>query len=178
MKVKTPATLEDLMRMPEDGYKYELVDGEIIASPTGVYHSAVSAQIIHLLKSFLEEHPMGTVMTPDVGINFPGGNLRSPDVTFVKTEKLPGGLPPRGFGDFVPDLAVEVLSPSDNRREMADKIGEYIECGVPLIWLVDPDDKSVTIFRSLTDVQRLESSDTISGEPVLPGFSCPVSRFF
>ena len=87
-------------------------------------------------------------------------------------------MPPRGFGDFVPDLAVEVLSPSDAQREVADKIGEYLQCGVPIVWLVDPDSKSVTVFRSLTDVRRLESSDTISAEPVLPGFSCRVSQFF
>jgi|SRR5437867_9589215 len=178
MKVKSPATLEDLMQMPEDGRKYELVDGEIIASPTGVYHSAVSSKIIHLLMAFLEKAPMGIVMTPDVGIYLPGGNLRSPDVSFVRAEKLPGGVPPRGFGDFVPDLAVEVLSPSDAQREVADKIGEYLQCGVPIVWLVDPDSKSVTVFRSLTDVRRLESSDTISAEPVLPGFSCRVSQFF
>ena len=130
------------------------------------------------LMAFLEKAPMGIVMTPDVGIYLPGGNLRSPDVSFVRAEKLPGGVPPRGFGDFVPDLAVEVLSPSDAQREVADKIGEYLQCGVPIVWLVDPDSKSVTVFRSLTDVRRLESSDTISAEPVLPGFSCRVSQFF
>jgi len=178
MKVKSPATVDDLMRMPEDGYKYELVDGSIIASPTGMYHSAVSARISHLLQAFLEEHPLGAVFSADVGIRLPGGNIRSPDVTFVKVEKLPGGTPPAGYGDLVPDLAVGVLSPSDRARSVADKIGEYLEWGVPLVWLVDPAVKGVTVFRSLTDVQKLEAADTITAEPVLPGFSCPVSRFF
>lgn len=166
------------MRMPDDGYKYELVDSEIIASPTGVYHSVVSARISYLLQAYLENHPIGTVMSADVGIRLPDGNVRSPDVSFVRTEKLPDGVPPHSYGDFVPDLVVEVLSPSDNSREVADKIGEYLQCGVPLVWLVDPDRKSLTVFRSLTDVQKLEATDTITADPVLPGFDCPLSRFF
>jgi Uma2 family endonuclease len=73
---------------------------------------------------------------------------------------------------------VEVLSPGDSAREVADKIGEYLECGVPLVWLVDPKAKTVTVYRTLTDARRLSSEDILSAEPVLPGFSCRVSEFF
>jgi Uma2 family endonuclease len=178
VKVKSPATEEDLARMPDDGYKYELVDGAIVASPSGYYHSVVAGRILHLLEGYLETDPVGTVGTPDAGIRLPNGNLRSPDVTFVRDEKLPGGVPPYTFGDFVPDLAVEVLSPSDSEREVADKIGEYFSCGVPLVWLVDPPSRTVVVFRSLTDSRKLQASDVITGDPVLPGFSCLVSLFF
>jgi Uma2 family endonuclease len=164
--------------MPDDGYKYELVDGEIIASPSGVYSSAVATRISYLLQMYTDKNPVGLVMGADVGIRLPDGNVRSPDVSVVRMEKLPGGKPPRSFGAFAPDLAVEVLSPSDSPRLVADKIGEYLQCGVSLVWLVDPDAKSVTIFRSLTDVRSLQSGDTITADPVLPGFSCAVERFF
>ncbi len=178
MIMKSPATEDDLLKMPDDGYKYELVDGEIIASPSGVYSSAVAIRISHFLQMYTEKNPVGLVMGADVGIRLPDGNVRSPDVSVVRIEKLSDGKPPRTFGAFVPDLAVEVLSPSDSHRLVADKIGEYLQWGVSLVWLVDPDTKSVTVFRSLTDVQNLKSVDKITADPVLPGFSCTVDRFF
>ena len=178
MKVKGSATIEDLLQMPEDGYKYELVDGEIVASPTGMYHSEVSARIIHLIQQALDRSPIGKVYSSDVGIHLPDGNVRSPDVCFVRTEKLPAGKSPDSFGQMIPDLVVEVLSPSDIPRRIADKIGEYLGHGVPLVWLVNPEESTVTVYRSITDTRRLESTDVISGDPILPGFSCPVSRFF
>jgi Uma2 family endonuclease len=178
MKVKSPATLEDLMKMPKDGYKYELVDGAIVASPTGMYHSEVGARISHILQKFLDETPLGRIYGSDVGIQLPDGNLRSPDSCFVSAGKLPGGKSPVTFGELVPDLVVEVLSPGDSAREVADKIGEYLECGVPLVWLVDPKAKTVTVYRTLTDARRLSSEDILTAEPVLPGFSCRVSQFF
>jgi Uma2 family endonuclease len=178
MRIKSPATEEDLLQMPDDGFKYELVDGEIIASPSGFYSSAVAARISHLLQMYTDNNPVGLVAGADAGIRLPDGNVRSPDVSVVRIEKLPDGKPPRTFGAFAPDLAVEVLSPSDSHRLIADKIGEYLQCGVSLVWLVDPDAKSVTVFRSLTDVQNLKSGDTITADPVLTGFSCTVDRFF
>ncbi len=178
MVVKSPATEDDLLQMPDDGYKYELVDGEIIASPSGLYSSAVAARISHLLQMYTDNNPVGLVLGADVGIRLPDGNVRSPDVSVVKMEKLPDGKPPRTFGAFAPDLAVEVLSPSDSHRLVADKIGEYLQCGVSLVWLVDPEARIVTVFRSLTDVQTLKSKDAITADPVLPGFSFTVDGFF
>lgn len=178
MKVKSPATIDDLLQMPKDGNKYELVDGEIVVSPCGMRSSEVASNINTLLGTFVKRHRLGKVYSANVGIRFPNGNVRSPDVTFVSTAKLPGGKSPESFGDIVPDLVVEVLSPGDSLREVADKIGEYLESGVPLVWLADPQQKAVTAYRSLTDTQRFASTDPITGDPVLPGFSCRVSEFF
>jgi Uma2 family endonuclease len=178
MRLNNAATVADLLRMPEDGRKYELVDGEIHVTPSGMRHSEIALQIAYLLKCFLEQSPVGKVYTTDVGIQLPDGNVRSPDVCFVRTEKLPGGESPETFGELVPDLVVEVLSPTDNPRLVADKIGEYIQCGVPPVWLVDPKQKTVTVFRSLTDARQLTSTETITGEPILPGFTCKIARFF
>jgi len=176
--VKSPATIDDLIAMPEDGNKYELVDGTIIASPAGMYHSEISVRIAYLIQIFLDRSPLGRVYGSDAGIRLPDGNVRSPDVCFVRMEKLSEGKSPDTFGALVPDLAVEVLSPSDRPREVADKVGEYLECGVPLVWLVAPREKSVTVYRSLTDTERLSADDTLKGDPVLPGFSCPVAKLF
>jgi Uma2 family endonuclease len=178
MKPRGRATVEDLLKMPEDGQKYELVDGEIVVSPTGLIHSEVAAKIIHMIATFLDDHPIGKVFTPDVGIWLANGNLRSPDVTFVRNERLPQGKTPDTFGECVPDLTVEVLSPGDKPKRVGEKIGEFLENGVPIVWLVDPARKTVTEFRSLSESKLFSGDDTIHAEPVLPGFSCKISRFF
>jgi Uma2 family endonuclease len=99
-------------------------------------------------------------------------------VTYVCNEKLPNGESPDSFGELVPDLAVEVLSPNDSLTEVGRKIGEFLQCGVPIVWLVDPVRKTVTAYRSLSEIQQYSSEDWITAEPILPGFSCMVSRFF
>jgi Uma2 family endonuclease len=178
VKPRGTATIDDLLQTPEDGRKYELVDGEILVSPAGVRHSEVAGRILYVIATYLDESPIGKVLTPDVGIRLPNGNVRSPDVTFVRNDKLPDGQSPETFGEFVPDLAVDVLSPHDSMRQVAAKIGEFLECGVPLVWLVDPAQCTVTVYRSLSDATRLGLDDRIDAAGVLPGFSSPISAFF
>ena len=178
MKIQKPATVADLLRMPKDGRLYELVDGEILVSPAGMRHSEVAGKIFDSVATFLEKHPIGKASTENVGISLTHGNVRSPDVTFVRNEKLPDGKSPEGFGELVPDFAVEVLSPNDSLTQVGRKIGEFLECGVPLVWLVDPKRETVTAYRSLSETQHYTASETITAEPVLPGFSCNVSKFF
>jgi Uma2 family endonuclease len=178
MSIRGNATVQDLLNTPKDGRKYELVDGEILVSPAGMRHSEIASRILGLIWQFLEKNPIGKVYTPDVGIALPNGNVRSPDVTYVSLAKLPGGRSPETFGEVIPDLAVEVLSPSDSLRELGRKIGEFLENGVPLVWLVDPKRETVTVYRSFSETEQLGAGDTITAEPVLPGFSVQVSRFF
>jgi Uma2 family endonuclease len=115
---------------------------------------------------------------PDLGVWLSNGNLRSPDITFVRNEKLPKEEDQHKFAEFVPDLAVEVLSPSDRPGFVSEKIREFLANGVPIVWLVDPAQKTVTEYRSKSAVKLYSGNDIISAEPILPGFSCPVSRFF
>jgi Uma2 family endonuclease len=114
----------------------------------------------------------------NVGIVLPNGNVRSPDMTFVRKEKLPEGRSPESFGRLIPDLTVEVLSPGDSAAFVGQKIGEYLECGVPLVWLADPAQQTVTIYRSLTQTERLAGNDIVTADPVLPGFTVPIAEFF
>ena len=87
-------------------------------------------------------------------------------------------MSPKGFGELVPDLAVEVLSPNGSLKEMSREIGEFLDCGVPIVWVVDPSRETVTVYRSLSEIVQYSSKETITAEPVLPGFSCNVSKFF
>jgi Uma2 family endonuclease len=178
MKLKSPATIDDLLQCPKDGRKYELVDGSIVVSPAGFYHAVIVGRIVHILATFLEENPIGQVCGDNLGINFPNGNLRSPDVTFVRNDKVPTGKAAEAFANFIPDLAVEVLSPHDSLKEVGEKIGEFLDCGVPLVWVVDPARETVTVYRSLSQTEQLHSKDIITAEGILPGFSSSVSRFF
>jgi Uma2 family endonuclease len=176
--IRGTATIDDLLKTPKDGFKFELVDGEILMSPCGMWGSEVTLNIASLIRDYLRQHPIGKVYSSDVGIQLPSGNVRSPDVTFVSNDKLPDGRSPRAFGELIPDLVVEVLSPRDSASEMGRKIGEYIENGVPLVWLVDAERQTVTIYRSLTDAERRTTADRITAEPILPGFSADIRMFF
>ena len=178
MKLKGPATVEDLIQTPKDGLKYELVDGEIVVSPAGMRHSAVALKIAAAILNFVRPRSLGEVYTADAGIILPNGNVRSPDVTFVRTSKLPGGQSPESYGALVPDLVVEVLSPNDDLRTVEAKIVEYFENGVPLVWLVDPATESLTAYTSITETERFLSHNTLTAKSILPGFSCLVADFF
>ena len=177
-ETKSRLTAEDLLRMPEDGRKYELIDGELLVSPAGLRHERIGVKIAFLLTAFVAPRDLGEVYGSSAGYKLPNGDLLSPDVSFVRRERLPGGKTPKGFGEFLPDLVVEILSPGDNPREVLTKVGIYLSNGVPMLLLVDPDEETVAVYRSLTNVKVLRGDDVWSGEEVIPGFRCLVKHFF
>jgi len=166
------ATEEDLLAMPQDGHKYELVDGEIRMSPTGNRHGVVIAQLAALLVQFVKPRRLGYVIAGDAGFRLPSKNVRCPDVSFVATGRFPDEKVPDDFGDLAPDLAVEVLSPHDRPRHVLDKVGEYLEAGVRLIWVIDPRAARAVVYRSLSDVRELAADGEFDGGDVVPGFRC------
>ena len=165
-------TEEDLLAMPDDGHKYELVDGEIRMIPNGGRHGVVEAQLVALLVPFVKQHRLGHVTCGDAGFRLPSKNIRSPDVGFVASGRFPEDKVPDDFGDLAPDLAVEVLSPHDRPRHVLDKVGEYLEAGVRLVWVIDPRKQCAVVYRSLSDVQELGPDSVLDGEDVVPGFKC------
>jgi Uma2 family endonuclease len=172
--VATPAraTEDDLRAMPEDGRKYELVDGQIVVSPAGYRHGLVSVRLSARLASFAESQGLGDVLDSSTGFRLPGGNVRSPDVAFVRAGRVDVATLPDGYPPLVPDLVVEVLSPEDRPRALLDKVGEYLQAGVRLVWVVDPRSMRAAIYRSLTDVREIDADGFLDGEDVLPMFRC------
>lgn len=166
-----PATEADLLETPRDGRKYELVDGEIRVSPAGGRHGEVCVALVVRLAGFVKEHRLGHVFDPSTGFRLPSGNVRSPDVSFVAAGRFAGPVP-AGFSDIPPDLAVEVLSPEDSQRQVLDKVGEYLEAAVPLVWIVDPNRERAAVYRSLTDVRHIGPGDVLDADPVVAGFRC------
>jgi Uma2 family endonuclease len=166
------ATEQDLLATPRDGQKYELVDGQIRVSPAGARHGHVCVELILRLGAFVKEQGLGFVFDSSTGFRLPNGNVRLPDVAFVARGRLEGDLVPEDFCPLPPDLAVEVLCPGDRPRFVLDKIGEYLEAGVPLVWVIDPRRSSAVVYRSLSQVRELRPDDLLDGEDVLPGFRC------
>ncbi len=164
------ATEADLLRMPSDGWKYELVDGEIRMSPAGARHGQVCVRLVLRLGTFVEGRHLGYVFDSSTGFRFPGGNVRLPDVRFVARGRFEAEKVPEGFGDVVPDLVVEVLSPDDRPRDVLDKVGEYLQAGVRLVWVVDPRRERAVAYRSLTDVVNIGLDDFLDAAEVVPGF--------
>jgi Uma2 family endonuclease len=166
-----PSTDEELLRLPRDGNKYELVDGEIRVSPAGLRHERVVARLFLRLAQFVEERGLGDVLGSNLLYVLPSGNRRGPDVSFVAAGRL-APLAEAVFPELAPDLAVEVLSPGDVPRQVLDKVGEYLEAGVRLVWVIDPAERTAAVYRSTTDVRRLDESDELDGEDVVAGFAC------
>jgi Uma2 family endonuclease len=146
------------------------VDGEIRVSPAGTRHGQVIIHLTLQLAPFVNQHGLGHVFESSTGFRLPGGNVRSPDVSFVRMGRFTNERPPEDFPDLAPDLAVEVLSPGDSPRYVLDKVGEYLQAGVRLVWVIDPRRERAAVYRSLTDVTELRPGDAFDGEDVVPGF--------
>jgi Uma2 family endonuclease len=172
------ATEEDLRNTPDDGI-YELVDGEIRRmSLAGGTHGKTSMALVVRLGSHVEQQRLGHVFGPDTGHRLPSGNVRCPDVSFVRAGRFPDEVVPTDWVNLPPDLAVEVVSPNDRLRWILDKVGEYLEAGVRLVWVIDPQKRRATAYRSLLEVRELGSEDHLDGEDVVPGFRCRLGELF
>ena len=176
-----PMTAEEffLSEEFEDG-KYELVKGEIeFMPPPGLRHGEVQTNIAFAIKTFLKAHRIGRVVTESGAITERDPDtVRGPDVSFYSAERLPFGVEVVAYHDLPPDLCVEVRSPSDTKTELRAKAQEYLAGGVKLVWIVDPSDRTVTVFTEPTKSTVLNADATLTAESLLPGFSCKVDEFF
>lgn len=176
-------TAEEFSRLPNppDGSKQELVKGEIVTMPPpGFEHGDIQLTIGSLLKQFVRAQGLGRV-TVESGVKTEQGpdTVRGPDIAFWSKERLPLDQPrPKGYPDVAPDLCAEVLSPSNRLGQIRDKIQEYFARGVRMVWIVDPEDHTVRVYRSPDEGRIFHEKATLSGEDVLPGFSCLVAEFF
>jgi Uma2 family endonuclease len=179
-ETKTHYTPEDLLSMP-DGKSYELVDGRLVEQNMGAESSWIGGRLHSRLDQFCEEHRLGWTLPADSGYQcFPHGHglVRRPDVSFIRAGRLPGGILPKGFIRIPPDLAVEVVSPNDLAYQLEQKLDDYQKAGVPLVWVIYPENRTVFIRRSKGTVTRLHQDDELSGEEVIPGFRCQVRSLF
>jgi Uma2 family endonuclease len=182
MSTATYVTADELLALPTGtGIRYELVAGELRVLPaSGWRHGGVAANIAALLGPFIREHKLGRGFGAETGFLLKRNpdTVRAPDFAFSAKDNLPEAEPAEAFWPGAPDLAVEVLSPGDMTGEVDEKIEEWLASGCAAVWVVDPKLQTVTIYRSMTNVVVKTASETLQGDPVVPGFSCAVDEFF
>ncbi|MGA2439342.1 MAG: Uma2 family endonuclease [Tepidisphaeraceae bacterium] len=174
------ATEADVVRLDDhQDILCELIDGTLVEKTMGYEESAVAMLIGHILLSFVVPRKLG-IVTGEAGMmRILARRVRIPDVAFVSFDRLPGRKAPAGpIPDLAPDLAVEVLSDSNTRREMENKLHEYFTAGTKLVWYVDIKTKSVEVYTSPAQITRLTGGDVLGGGEVLPGFEIAVSKLF
>lgn len=172
-------TEESLMSLPDNGNKYEIVKGKLKMNPAGFEHESIGARLISALEKFVRENKLGIVCGSSAGYWMKSGNFRSPDVSFVGKERLKGfKRPPKGFFKGAPDLAVEILSPSDTVEGLHEKIVEYFNNGSHLVWVINPEEQIVLIYHTQQPEKLLRKEDNLYGEDIVPGFSLSVSDLF
>ena len=177
MVTKTLLTGEDLLRMPDDGKRYELIRGELIEmTPPGETHGKCAARIGRLVDEFVEENDLGTVgVESGFYLERNPDTVRGPDVWFISKDRLDPDTEIEGYCEIAPDLAVEIVSPNDTYTEVTEKVEEYLRAGVRLVWVVDPKSRTVTLYPGAHTIKK---ENLLTGGEVLPGFSVPISRLF
>lgn len=174
------STEEELWELSQDGYRFELLDGELRPMPpTGAEHGARTMTLSAFVAAFVIQNNLGVCFGAETGFRLSENpvTVLAPDFAFVRAARLPDVLP-KGFLPVVPDLVLEVRSPGDRAAEVADKIGRWLEAGTLFVWELNPRTKKLTVFRPDVPALELGVGDTLDAEPLLPNWSLPLNRIF
>ena len=172
--LETDMTLEDFIKSDLEGYEY--AKGKLIPmAPPTMEHGEISMNLSFLLGLHVRENQLGRVYPADTDFKL-GERLVKPDIAFVSTARLPENR--RQVSPVAPDLAVEVVSPTDIQYRVIEKAFAYLDAGTRLVWVIEPIGQTVTAYRSKIDIKVLTSEDTLTGEDVVEGFSCQVAQLF
>lgn len=179
MIAQPPVSVDEFyqfIQLPENTDKrYELIAGEIVEVVSSNRSSGLASRFIYHLYGFAESHDLGHVTAPDGGYQF-AGEQYIPDVAYISYERLPE-LTDDAYYAEPPELVVEVISPTDSQRKIMVKVGNYLAVGTT-VWVVYPDDQVVHVYVPGEKVRILTKTDTLLGDPVLPGFELPLDRIF
>jgi Uma2 family endonuclease len=168
-----------LMPNPPDGSKQELVRGMVVTMPPLTFSRGLcKANVGFALLTYAKTTMRGrAVFSTGIITGTDPDTVRGPDVMYWSFERLPIEQTPKGYPEVVPDLCVEILS-SERQHGSNDKIREYFTSGAKMVWIVDPEERTVTVYRRPGDGRILWDDATLTGEEVLPGFSCAVADLF
>jgi len=174
------ATERDLIQiLRKTDHLYELVDGVLVEKSMGFTEDQVAQRLGYLFQDYLQSHDLGLVVGAGGGIRLMPRLVRLPDLLFVRWEQLPGRKTPRDpFPDLAPDLAVEVLSEGNTKKERERKLSDYFFNGVRLVWFIDPPKRTVTVYTAPDQPHLLSEDQTLDGGDVLPGLAIPLRKIF
>ena len=174
-------TAEELLQQPDDGFRYELVKGELVKmAPAGSEHGKLAMRVGWRLAQHVESQNLGNVYAAETGFQLASNpdTVRAPDVAFVRQERVAEAGEVRGFWPGAPDLAVEVVSPGDTYAEVEDKVLDWLDAGTLMVAVVNPRQRTVTIYRSRADIVILTRDDLLDGNNVVPGWILPIRELF
>ena len=174
-------TAEDLLRLSSEGVRGELIRGVLHETmSTGQRHGKIVSKLVFRLMLHVEPQRLGTVVCSDSGVLLEHNpdSVREPDVAFTSVERQPLGTVRDGYALVVPDLVVEVVSPSDKERDVLQKAEMWLSFGVRLVWVVRPETRTVDVHRMGAPIVTLDDTQSLDGLDVLPGFSCPLTDIF
>ncbi len=173
-------TAQDVERISLPGKVTELIRGHLVVrEPPGTRHGVIAATLTYYVSDFARRHELGVVLAQDTGFKIASDpdTVRAPDVAFVARARVER-IPPRGYADLAPDLLAEILSPDDRPAEVLAKVADWLGAGTELVWLVDPERLEVRVYRRDGSLAVVHAAESLDGEDVLPGFSCPVAQVF
>ncbi len=167
-------TLEEFLESDLEDYEY--VKGELVpVPPTSAEHGRISTNLFLPLGVYVRKNQLGDVYMPDTGFTV-GERIMIPDIAFISRERIPADMSKAFL--IPPDLAVEVVSRTDALHRVEENAFAYLEAGTQLVWVLKPVSKTVTVYRSETNITLLTRDDTLTGEDVVEGFSCQVAELF
>ena len=181
----TIMTADDLLTLQLPDKRTELVRGRLVVrEPAGLWHGDVAARVLVAISNYLAADrarqpsgvPRGMVVAAETGFTLQRNpdTVRAPDVAFIRVDRLPPGTH-SGFAYFAPDLAVEVLSPSDRPGEVLAKVADWLTAGTALVWTIDPERRRARVYRADGSDTVLSRDDLLEGEDVLPGFRVSIA---
>ncbi len=179
MAVQTRRMTVDEFWAQYAGQRFELINGEAVEMGTsGIWQSYIAARIVSFLMNFVTERQLGLVTTADGSYYLTPHDLRVPDAAFINNDKVARLQHPEGFAPFAPDLAVEVISPTNTAIEMREKVKLYLQSGTSLVWLVYPETREVIVHYADDTSKTFSIEDTLDGGDILPGFTLAVADIF
>jgi len=174
MSAKTLISVEDFDRLEEEEFRYELDEGELLTlTRPSTDHGRIERRLLIALQTYLENRGTGEAFGSNILFALGPNTKRAPDVSVVFREvgsvkDIPGS----------PDIAAEILSPSNSKREMKRKLSQFFATGCKLAWIIDPKTRTVEIWESASGPSRVLRESDVLETPLLPGFTCPVAKLF
>ncbi len=179
--VRQQVGAEELLHMPDDGFRYELVRGELRRmNPAGNVHGRIVVRITWRLAQHVEENRLGTVYAAETGFKLATDpdTVRAPDVAFVSRARVEAIGELEGFWPEAPELAVEVISPGDSYVDVEEKVFDWLDAGTKMVVVINPRQRSATVYKSPTDIAALAEADVLDGGDIVPGFELAVRDIF